>query len=237
MSSSRTNWIDDALVVLNSVNKFLQENPNFIEVVKRRLDSFALSQKNILAQAAQAGWFLNWHTPIRINAAVKASKDDLDNFMITHLTDDWTKISTKITSIYPDRKHIFDVAFQLHKEENHIASIPLLLSQADGICAQNLGTFLFSDHDSRKKRIKSITENSNSISIDILLQVLDVETQFGASISKASHPKKALAPNRNGILHGSRKHLDYGNRINGFKSFSLLAFVVYCFDKTKVTKK
>jgi hypothetical protein len=55
----------------------------------------------------------------------------------------------------------------------------------------------------------------------------------------ARKPKLALAgqiadcaPNRNGILHGSRKHLDYGTEVNSLKALSLLAFVVYCFDDT-----
>ena len=57
--------------------------------------------------------------------------------------------------------------------------------------------------------------------------LLGISTQFGAGIKKSSESAKALAPNRNGILHGSRKHLDFGTERNSFKAFSLLAFLAF----------
>jgi hypothetical protein len=61
----------------------------------------------------------------------------------------------------------------------------------------------------------------------IFLEILRMKTQFSAGIRENSAHKKTLAPNRNGILHGSSKHLDYGTKVNSFKAFSLLAFVVF----------
>jgi hypothetical protein len=61
---------------------------------------------------------------------------------------------------------------------------------------------------------------------DILLEPYKIKTQFSEGVKKHSKTDKQKAPNRNGILHGHRSHLDYGSELNSLKSFSLLAFVV-----------
>ncbi|WP_221624668.1 hypothetical protein, partial [Burkholderia contaminans] len=40
----------------------------------------------------------------------------------------------------------------------------------------------------------------------------------------------------NGIMHGSVDHLDYGSKVNGYKAFSLLCFVAFCFDLPSVKR-
>jgi hypothetical protein len=43
-------------------------------------------------------------------------------------------------------------------------------------------------------------------------------------MKKSGDKDKKKGPNRHGILHGYREHLDYGTELNSLKSFSLLAF-------------
>ncbi|MGB2079175.1 MAG: hypothetical protein ACPHV3_05265, partial [Vibrio sp.] len=75
--------------------------------------------------------------------------------------------------------------------------------------------------------IEKIIESSPESSV--VLAPLLQDTQFGASISKKSKTAKSKAPNRNGILHGSSKHLDYGTEINSLKSISLLSYIADAF--------
>lgn len=214
-------------------NSFLERNPEFVKNVSHYLKNWPDYHKKDWAELASYGWFLNGYTPVTMEVALKQGKASVDRFMVAHLKDAWGKISDRIISSYPERKHVLEVAFRLHKDGNYLASVPLFLSQTDGICAQNLGAFLFSDHERRLERIqKQIDESGNSLT-NAFLEVLNTKTQFGASIKSRSRSKKDLAPNRNGILHGSRKHLDYGTEINSLKAFSLLAFVVYCFEEKK----
>jgi hypothetical protein len=63
-----------------------------------------------------------------------------------------------------------------------------------------------------------------------------MDTQFNAGIREAKPKDKLRAPNRNGILHGSRRHLDYGTKINSLKAFSLLAFVVLVFSEDSLAE-
>ena len=215
------------------VNEFIQDNPDFLNNLQDYLKNWPQYHKDSWVKLAEFGWYLNWYTPITIETVLTKDQNTLNGFMADHLNSEWDEITSKILTFYPERKHILETAFRLHQDKNYIACIPLFFSQIDGICAQVIGAFLFSEHERRQAEIQNIIAESDSVLSDVFLEVLNSETQFGASISKASSAKKALAPNRNGILHGSRKHLDYGSEINSLKAFSLLAFIVFCFDKNK----
>jgi hypothetical protein len=131
------------------------------------------------------------------------------------------------------RAHVVSVALDLHRQQNYIASIPLFLAQADGICSQEIGTFLFAEHQRRtetvENRISRLGEKQKITSV--VLSALIWKTQIGSSIDHCKPSDKDNGPNRNGIVHGSRKHLDYGTRINSLKAFSLLAFVSILLDQ------
>lgn len=62
---------------------------------------------------------------------------------------------------------------------------------------------------------------------ELFLSPFKLKNHHNAGVSKSSKSAKKLAPSRNGILHGHRKHLDYGTEINSLKCFSLLSFVVF----------
>lgn len=208
---------------------FLEKNPNFLRQVQRFADEikhFPERQRQAWITAAEQGWYLNAETPVSMRQAIVGGKDVLDQCMIDHLEEDWKAISENIISSYPERREILECAFQLHLEGRYIAAIPLMLAQADGICAQALGAHLFTDQDDREARLTEMASNADTFT-GLLLEILGLKTQFSAGISKHSQARKALAPNRNGILHGSRRHLDYGTKVNSLKTFSLLAFVVF----------
>lgn len=218
--------------------RFLEQNPEFFEQLHhflKELQHLPERQREAWITAAERGWYMNAETPASMRHAVLDGKDTLDRYMVEHLEEDWTAIIECIISAHPERREILECAFQLHTEGRYLAAIPLMLAQADGICAQALGAHLFTDHEERDAKLAEMASNTDSF-IGILLEILGLRTQFSAGISKYSAPKKALAPNRNGILHGSHRHLDYGTKINSLKTFSLLAFVIFILTEA-TTKK
>lgn len=218
-------------------NSFIKEHPDFLKNLQSIIEAWPTALKDHWVEISKHGWFMNWFTPITVGDALSKGKETLDKFMIHHLEADWDDITGNIKHFCPERKHVLDVAFKLHEEGNYIACIPLFLSQTDGICAQYLGAYLFSEHERRKDTVQSTIDDSGDTFLRILLEVLNEETQFGAGVSAASQAKKETAPNRNGILHGSRKHLDYGTKINSMKCFALLAFVTFCLAEKLAEKK
>jgi hypothetical protein len=209
--------------------RFLDENPEFLEQVRLffiYLKHLPEQQRKAWISAAEYGWYINEAIPILSLCEVSKDKNALDRFMIEHIEENWGFITENILNAYPYRRRILECAFQLHIEERYIASIPLMISQADGICAESIGHHLFTDREERESKLKELATNADSF-IGILSEIFAQRTQFSAGISKYSASKKALAPNRNGILHGSHRHLDYGTKINSLKSLSLLSFVVF----------
>ena len=212
----------------------IEKAPKFLDALEQFFDNWPAHIKGHWIAMAEHGWFLNWCTP------VFGTFDDpakIDEFMIEHLDKNWDVLTGKIIELYPKREEVLTAAFKLHQSGNYIACIPLFLSQTDGICAQNLGAYLFSEHEDRLERISNRIDDSNDVLTNAFLETLMTRTQIGEKISKSKAKHKLLGPNRNGILHGSRKHLDYGTRTNSYKAFSYLAFLVYCFmrdDKAEI---
>jgi len=201
-------------------------------------------QKIYVTQLAEIGWFPNWHT---FNYYLKTfsyhlenDSEEIDNFMISIIDKNWQDIKEKILILVPNREKILQTAFKLHEEENYIASIPLLLSQSDGICSEEFRHFFSKDivttEDGTEIKMNAGDEiikqvENGELAVDffteILLEPFKVNLQISSSSSKASQRAKTKGPNRHGIIHGSRKHLDYGTKINGYKALSFLAFIVY----------
>lgn len=187
-------------------------------------------QKLNVSEMAAHGWFPNWFT---FFFQPKEKYDNIDDFMIAHIDQCWDELKIQIIKHSPKRKHILEVAFALHEQGNYIASIPLLLMQSDGICSEEFTYFFTKDHQTGKKASDEIiyqAENSQLVVnffSEILLEPFKVNLQISQSASKASKIAKKNGPNRHGVIHGSRKHLDYGSKINGYKAVSFLAFIVY----------
>jgi hypothetical protein len=213
----------------NSMTKLVTAYPDIFKNIYQlanELKELPERQRAIWRVAAEKGWYVNWETPVVINKAVLEGQEALDEFMMSHLKNDWESITHEILAVCPEREEILLCSFDLHQNKNYIASIPLFLSQSDGICAQYLGAFLFTEKEKLSEKLSQRLKDEGWY-IEMLLSILGISTQFGAGIKKSSSSSKALAPNRSGILHGSLKHIDYGTERNSFKAFSLLAFLAF----------
>ncbi len=228
-------WAND---IHEKISSFMQANPNLLSDLRHFLDDFKnlpVKQREVWSKAASLGWYMNSESSISMKRYVDFGQQALDTYMAQELQADWKVLTTSIIAAYPARAEILACAFELHSEGRYIASIPLFFAQADGICAQNLGAHLFTDGTERESKIAERSQSAEPFT-DVLLELLGMDTQFNAGIREAKPKDKLRAPNRNGILHGSRKHLDYGTETNSLKAFSLLAFVVLVFSKESLTQ-
>ncbi|MES2908986.1 MAG: hypothetical protein V4688_07470 [Pseudomonadota bacterium] len=184
------------------------------------------ARKEDVVVMADNGWYPNWLT---FFYAPETEPSSLDDLMSLHLNENWEDLTSKIIELCPNRGHILRNAFDLHRSGNYIAAIPLFLSQADGICCESLKSFLFTGNET-EENIKKLIDSGGieaNFFIDIFLEPFKLKNHHNAGISKSTQAAKSKAPNRNGILHGHRKHLDYGTEVNSLKCFSLLSFIVY----------
>ncbi len=189
------------------------------------------------AEAAMIGWFITSKSYMgEMKNSFDQGQESLDQYMITEIDSNYDEIKSSILSLHSNREEILACAFKLHEGENWIASIPLFLAQTEGIFSENIGTFLFSEHDKRKEKLSERFKGKANQYMPYLYSPFEVETQFSSSIGSKSQAKKKNGPNRNGILHGSRKHLDYGSKINSYKCISLLSYISMVFASLESNK-
>jgi hypothetical protein len=212
------------------IRQFAEAYGSKIVEFAEQAKKWQVEQKISVTAMAERGWFPNWYT---FFFRPEKEYDNLDALMMAHIDECWNELKTKIIMHNPKRKHILEVAFKLHEDGNYIASIPLLLTQSDGICSEEFTYFFTKDPNTGKTAADEIIHQAenNELAVNFLSEILiepfKVDLQIKKSASKASKAAKGKGPNRHGIIHGSRKHLDYGSDINGYKAVSFLAFIVY----------
>lgn len=215
-------------VISEGVQDFFRENEDLLNEYSHYIDNFEEIHKEKWILAAQNGWFPNDFITLDFEQYVDKGKDEIDTYMVEEIQSVLGNIHQRIVELYPERKQILDAAFELHTQSNYIASIPLFLTQTDGIFAKHAKSYLFTERDKRIKNVlERIGEDSHKA---IILAPLLQNTEFSEYTGNSNRRHKDKAPNRNGILHGSSKHLDYGTKINSLKCISLLAYVSTIFN-------
>jgi len=101
-------------------------------------------------------------------------------------------------------------------------SIPVLLTQTDGICKQVAGQYLFMTHGHKPRIAIYVQQIAANRFRAALLSPLTEVLPIGAS--EHQRPKDFTALNRHMVLHG--ESLDYGSKINNLKAISLINYVV-----------
>ncbi|MFB2729492.1 hypothetical protein ACE02H_18650 [Shewanella mangrovisoli] len=205
-------------------NIFVEQNRDEIIELFHELNGFEGKHQSIWRKAARMGWFPSFLISYDFAKYVDNGQEQFDAYMLAETAPHTDDIRKYLVSSFAARADILNTAFDLHDQKNFIAAIPLFLSQADGICEEVLGNYLYTDAKNRKVKLKEITDKNPEAKI--FLELLVYETQFCRDIDSSSRPiQKSKAPNRHGILHGSKLHLDYGTEVNSIKSISYLSFL------------
>lgn len=211
----------------------IKDDPEFVKELGSLIVGLASVPQNIRdfsESSAAIGWFFTSESFMgNMKKAFDEGQKKLDSYMIEEIDYNYSKIKESLLQNHENREHILSAAFDLHEKNNWIACIPLFLSQTEGIFSENVGSLLFSEHEKRKQKIQERFKDKAGEYMPYLYTPFESKTQFSAGISSASENKKKNGPNRNGILHGSRKHLDYGTKINSYKCISLLSYVSMVF--------
>lgn len=215
MASSSKKSIHGVDEVISSLPK--EDLIDMFDVMKR-------ADKNLKASpniSIETGWFGTWITALSPH---EVDKNNIDAHMICWLERDWDQWKIDLTTLFPNRKHILEEAFKLHEEGRYLASIPLFFSQADGICGEFLGKDYFSQQGF--ERIVELYSQTPYGDQNFILDVFKAETN--PSVKTIIRRKSSLVinsdkfPNRHGILHGDKGHLEYGTKINSLKALSFL---------------
>ena len=123
----------ELLKLINSkeFKRFITDRPS-----KEQEDAAFQEYVNLLAEK---GWFISlWHTPLaglrRIAKCYEDGKiEAADDAMSAHFSECLDEIEGSLTKAFPSRQKILRKVFEAHRNKNYELSIPVMLSQADGI--------------------------------------------------------------------------------------------------------
>ena len=147
--------------------------------------------------------------------------DEAEAALIVYFQENLSTIERRIIHKFPHRENIISTSFAAHNRGEYVLSIPIFLTQADGICHEVVNQYLFIRNNKKPSTAVYVeTITSNSIQ-HALLSPLSQTLPISASQKERGEQFNEL--NRHQVLHGET--LDYGTEVNSLKAISLLNYV------------
>ena len=212
-----SDFIEKVFLILSQANQAISDNT--------RQATILLGEK---------GWYVSLDMPlsplVKIgNQLSEGQTVNLDKIMSDYFRSNSENIINAIVENFPDREKIIRSAFTAHRNGDYDLSIPVFLSQADGICYEIIGIQLYSRAKGKPKTIKFVDQFSADSFMNALLEPF--RTPLPISASKKDRIDAEEAFNRHAILHG--ESCDYGSEINSLKAISLLNYISQVLAKAR----
>lgn len=121
--------------------------------------------------------------------------------MVAHLRSSQTLIEVDLAKHHPKRAKLLQGALRAHDEGKYDLSIPVLLAQADGICAEVTGVQAYSRRDGVPKLAAVINTDALTPLVAALFYPLISPTPISASAPERAQANAQIL-NRHAVLHG-----------------------------------
>src|SRR5699024_4217196 len=227
-------------IAQHSFKSFLNEHNKLINRLSAlphltNLDKFRALLKTIAEEAeeipkhvdkvhsylANQAWFVLFHlAPFNAFKEYARLIDNEEHEVIEQHLQNFIKenipaIRMGVKKQFPDRYRIIETAFEAHKRENYILSIPTLLAQADGMFSDLVDKTFYSNdekelEDNRKRLQKRLAKNghprsTSSLGYLLIKQLFEeniINEDFGEFEIRNNGDNETESLNRHYILHG-----------------------------------
>lgn len=194
-------------------------------------------EDNIRRELANRGWFIagslypSQYAPLAEALKQNHRQDNVEEFLMMHVRGLVPKIESNATQRWPDRVQILKDAFDAHSAGKYTLSVPVLLAQADGISADLLDAFLFTNHHGHKVDTAAANVIKNHCQqrplaesfLGLLLEVSGLRVDTDKRDKQKASGVAVCPLNRHGVLHGLDR--DYGTEANSLRAISLIGFL------------
>ena len=216
---------------------FFNIDPRLFEEIQDSLRRFAELLKILpgyLKKLADYGWFISLDMEPReiqliCDKLTQGKMRSIDLQLSKRLELELPRIKKNLINKYPHRKKILQSAFKAHNNKNYYLSIPVLLTQIDGICIEELGVYFFSTKNKKPKTKEIIDSYEIGYILNSFLEPMKVTTAISQSIKDKQYHTSFY--NRHEILHGIET--EYGTKLNSCKVISLLSYIVEMIENLK----
>lgn len=220
-------------VVITSENRTALESSKsaFADLSKSFQQLGVVLQKSIkqlpesLLTLSTSGWYISWNTsPANIHYYAEqialGNQKNIDDAIIHDLELEIDQIEATLIKNFPHRANVLVAAIKAHKERNYYLSVPVFISQTEGISKEITGYRFYSQKQSKPVISAWVSNFPEDTFTRLLLEPLNIinESRQGQDFSNPN------GLNRHDILHGDC--FDYGeDRVNSFKALSQLLFL------------
>jgi len=153
--------------------------------------------------------------------------DAVDEYLVKYCDTNLDKLENRIDQKYQNRKIILKKAILAHKNGDYELSIPVILSQVDGICLDATGAEFFY----KRYKISKIVNKMANDDPHLLCYLVPFFETSAINDCEDNMKKYPNSINRHEILHG--KNTTYANKLNSYKAISLLIYVTSVFTIVK----
>lgn len=191
------------------------------------ISSMPGAYRNVILQLGERGWYLDGEMPL--SAPLKYAEymlsdrsEEAELALEHHFSSRLKDIEFELMTAFPNRAKILSAAFSAHREGKYELSVPVFLTQVDGICTELTGFSPFIRE--RKKNggpsTAAYVDSLENVFWEAMLVPFRENLPMNASQSERQPGFNAL--NRHMVLHG--ESLDYGTKRNSLKAISLLNY-------------
>jgi len=174
------------------------------------------------------GWYLDLEMPMHSLWQLKKALEEgsvlkVEEALVRYFEERLDEIEASILSRFPSRENVIRAAFAAHRRCEYELSIPVFLSQTDGICKEVVKEHFFIKQNKKPRTAIYVEQIAADTYRAALLSPLAHSLPIGAS-EKERGPG-FIELNRHMVLHG--ESLDYGTKTNGLKAISLINYVAH----------
>ena len=184
---------------------------------------------------AERGWFPDPNMPLgllsRLATTVGEDPIEVDTVFGNHLKGQLTKVEEDLIKLSAERAHLIQDAFWAHRQGKYSLSIPVFLSQADGLWFDRFNVSVFMSRDREGTNVADPT-HFGSIRIQLLEALRIASLPIWILESKRERSFSDL--NRHQVLHG--EVVDYDTEEYSLKAISFLRWLCWTFSNVDVSK-
>lgn len=225
-------FLDEYVKFLNSLSTSIYQIPKFtlpsyFKNLQVNTDALSERTKRSLKTLGDFGWYLpSLNHPCNLptqlaEELIKGNEDYVNKEMCIMIKKEFKYLCNQLLDKNHKRIKLLKSAFKAHKSKKYALSVPVFLSQAEGICKEISGHSLFlkdREHNcpQTKKYIDSLNKNSFIISYLEPLRIV-------LPIIFSGKDNQNVKFNRHRILHG--EDIMYDTELISLKAFSLLSYI------------
>lgn len=180
---------------------------------------------------ARHGWFpdpsMSAALSTRLASLIDDQPDAVDKAFSELLRDRFDEIETELVESYPDRSRLLQDAFEAHRKSKYTLSIPVLLTQAEGLVWDRCSKELYAQNQ-RRTVVKGLRAQVPYGFFDALLEPLIISTPLWKPGAKLGTTFAGL--NRHQVLHGVST--DYDTEVNSLRAVSFLSYLHWIFNQS-----